>query len=860
MRYLLTLLLLCPLLTYGQSFLPTGAVTQGTYQRGGYGADSVFGVPVGDTIPRFTGWRNIGRIMVNDNDSQFYYNNGTEWVRLSNSTDIDTSVFQLKSNMVDNIQNVSTTYPNSAAVYDALGEKAPVINEQGGYQVIAWQDDLRPSFSVQEGVLLPTNGDTIVNIFHIDSTGSHTSNNGKIAIRFTTDNMRTWFGQTIGTPYSILYSLDTIDARNIAAGFVNGQLIVCFRGYNSVSATQYGPYWFTADSKGGNKSGLTIMPTTLPTSSPIQPFNKMYKTLDNVWHMNIGGVGYWQVMNWNGSLFSPGVTSPYDTLLNEPVSTVLPSGAVITIARNERKSGPNVSPTIWINRDNLTTPPTKIGFTLFNNNLPINEGAGFIHYDPIRNKIITGWGQRHKCCGMNNPALDSFSIYVADTNSAINNTWSKMAAISRPIFNSNSAANWYPDVYQKSDTIFGYLTDNFNPPTPIDLYEQFFDFKLHWISQHNNGGLNNTYIQSNGLTATPSILYNNIFDFRKIYSTYAPLNKLLVQGDILMYDANIPGFTNYPQDSIKSSSNLANTLSAGQTFTSPSPVYVSGAQINTTTFPATFYQDASVNGAISYKHATISAGTKIDATFEFGSGLTTAQNAGVLKVSFYKNNATSVFATGPIATYYGNKAFPATQIQAGFDASGNLTIKIGSTNTAWGSNVYMILRDVKTSFTGGLATSWYTGWTSSLVTDTTGYSSLVTIPIVSMLTDAANSVTSTQIAANAVTTAKILDGNVTPAKLSFTSTRSSAGTLTVAYGNDYTFTGTTTTWTLPAISASITGRQNAIRVKNAGSGNITLNTNASANVLYTTTLTNTMNILPGEAYTFRPDGTIFAVE
>lgn len=120
MRYLITLFLLCPLLTYGQSFLPAGSTTQGTYQRGGYGADSVFGVPVGDTIPRFTGWRNIGRIMVNDNDSQFYYNNGTEWVRLSNSTDIDTSVFQLKSNMIDNLSGDATTYLNTPAVVVGL--------------------------------------------------------------------------------------------------------------------------------------------------------------------------------------------------------------------------------------------------------------------------------------------------------------------------------------------------------------------------------------------------------------------------------------------------------------------------------------------------------------------------------------------------------------------------------------------------------------------------------------------------------------------------------------------------------------------------------------------------------------------
>lgn len=45
-------------------------------------------------------------------------------VRDTNITAIlDTSIFQLKSNMVDNIQNVSGTYPNSAAVYTELLSK-----------------------------------------------------------------------------------------------------------------------------------------------------------------------------------------------------------------------------------------------------------------------------------------------------------------------------------------------------------------------------------------------------------------------------------------------------------------------------------------------------------------------------------------------------------------------------------------------------------------------------------------------------------------------------------------------------------------------------------------------------------------
>ena len=77
-------------------------------------------------------------------------------------------------------------------------------------------------------------------------------------------------------------------------------------------------------------------------------------------------------------------------------------------------------------------------------------------------------------------------------------------------------------------------------------------------------------------------------------------------------------------------------------------------------------------------------------------------------------------------------------------------------------------------------------------------------------------------------------------------TRSSASSLTLAYGNDYVATGTTATYTLPAISATANNSDYRIYIKNAGSGTVTLNTNASANVLYTTALVNTYSLRRGQ--------------
>lgn len=86
---------------------------------------------------------------------------------------------------------------------------------------------------------------------------------------------------------------------------------------------------------------------------------------------------------------------------------------------------------------------------------------------------------------------------------------------------------------------------------------------------------------------------------------------------------------------------------------------------------------------------------------------------------------------------------------------------------------------------------------------------------------------------------------------------SNAASLTLALTyTAYIFTGTTTTWTLPAVSGST---NHMFFIKNRGSGDITLNSD-SGNTLYTTAATNTYAITPGSAIILYSDGTYFLVE
>lgn len=87
---------------------------------------------------------------------------------------------------------------------------------------------------------------------------------------------------------------------------------------------------------------------------------------------------------------------------------------------------------------------------------------------------------------------------------------------------------------------------------------------------------------------------------------------------------------------------------------------------------------------------------------------------------------------------------------------------------------------------------------------------------------------------------------------------SGAGTLSLnTTYTHYVFTGTTTTWTLDPI----TGNTNtSIFIKNRGSGAITLNTNAGASEIYSTSAVATISIAAGSAIILINDGTYWNVE
>jgi hypothetical protein len=112
---------------------------------------------------------------------------------------------------------------------------------------------------------------------------------------------------------------------------------------------------------------------------------------------------------------------------------------------------------------------------------------------------------------------------------------------------------------------------------------------------------------------------------------------------------------------------------------------------------------------------------------------------------------------------------------------------------------------------------------------------------------------------NSTTTGTVLtidgDGTLTTAgKRIVAPVTSSAGTLTIGNAEFYCFNGTTTTWTLPAV----TGTAGTIYyLKNIGSGTITLNADSGSNEIYSTSAVNTLAITAGTSVILISNGTFF---
>lgn len=143
-------------------------------------------------------------------------------------------------------------------------------------------------------------------------------------------------------------------------------------------------------------------------------------------------------------------------------------------------------------------------------------------------------------------------------------------------------------------------------------------------------------------------------------------------------------------------------------------------------------------------------------------------------------------------------------------------------------------------------------------------SSNVSNQLISKWTDATVGTRTSQFSITGVNSASTntvltIDGDgslTTTGKRIIALTTSSAATLTLGNKESYVFNGTTTTWTLPAVSGT-TGT--IYYIKNIGSGSITLNADSGNNEIYSSSAVNTITITAGSAIILISNNTYWTV-
>lgn len=130
--------------------------------------------------------------------------------------------------------------------------------------------------------------------------------------------------------------------------------------------------------------------------------------------------------------------------------------------------------------------------------------------------------------------------------------------------------------------------------------------------------------------------------------------------------------------------------------------------------------------SMSFPTQTTSA-TMFRVEFEFGT-YTANTYTGKLLLTFYKQNSATINGGSFNALWMGKTDLPISDIKIGFTATGNIAINFGNASTVW--NAYTEIRvSSLSSRLNGWSQDYSKGWTHEFITDETGYTGLVTVPL-----------------------------------------------------------------------------------------------------------------------------------
>ena len=285
-------------------------------------------------------------------------------------------------------------------------------------------------YHAAEGILISLNGDTVINIFRLDSAFTHAGGKGQIVKRLSYDNGLSW------TVPEVIYD-SQYDDRNISAGkTISGRIVVIFRRYNgtTVSGNNIDQGRIYSDDGGITWSAYSTISSLLTNPAP---FGNIVMGGDGAYYSNFYVLGRSRLIR---SIDGDSWTETTDifnfTDTRIPSETVLASaGGNNLIALSRDDSSPDSSYFQHVSIDNGVTWSYS-GRTNMNSGLRyVNNEPPAILYDTARQLLIAiSTSRNHTVNAPYTVKEDSMFVYLNHPSDVLSNPtgWSKKIVIGRP--------------------------------------------------------------------------------------------------------------------------------------------------------------------------------------------------------------------------------------------------------------------------------------------------------------------------------------------------------------------------------------------------------------------------------------------
>ncbi len=294
--------------------------------------------------------------------------------------------------------DVTITNAGVTNIPEAHGSPANVTD----YYVNGLVPSYNANNNASEGIYQNIGGDTIINVFRVDTTiHHHASGDGRVFKRMSYDGGMTW--TDTATIYNSIY-----DEVNIGGGKVGSNITVWFRRYNVGGAATVDVGYIYSTDRGASWSAYTTI--TPSVSSNVVPNGKAIYTNDGTYLQLLYGSGTCE--GWrssNGTTWTAQGSIYTQANRQEPKVSNLGGGKMLMLIRQNGSA-----PTQF-----YQATSTDNGYTF---STPVVSNAGqyyesrtnpFLISDTANGNIIYAYGQRHRGATVLNSDVSNDSIMIS---------------------------------------------------------------------------------------------------------------------------------------------------------------------------------------------------------------------------------------------------------------------------------------------------------------------------------------------------------------------------------------------------------------------------------------------------------------